>query len=181
MADDRELLKARFAVLGAPRNAGVSATRGQSPIAIKDTIGQSTVMPIPTIGDERIVLKIRRTQSRGVTGKITFSVHFIAELPPASREAVSRYGFGKVILYQKDLRLKLTLNVFRMLWRAFWLWVTRRTWRITVNDLVDGRVIAARDVLEMLDVENDIRGAAETFAKILRTAAKFGGEEVIDL
>lgn len=63
----------------------------------------------------------------------------------------------------------------------FWLWITRSRWQITVNDLMKGRTVKCNNILEVLEVEKDIRAAAEIFAAILRAASWFGGEEVVEL
>ena len=43
------------------------------------------------------------------------------------------------------------------------------------------RVPGAGGLLEVLEVEKDIRDAAEVFGKILRAASWFGGEEIVEL
>ena len=132
-------------------------------------------------GLDKIQLKIRRSQAKGVIRGVQFNVHFIAELSDDALQATDHYRFGKTVLYQKDLELKLTLNVLAALWRVFWLWITRSRWQITVNDLTKGRTVKCKDILEVLQVEKDVRTAAELFADILRAASWFGGEEVVDL
>ena len=54
-------------------------------------------------------------------------------------------------------------------------------WQITVNDLTKGRTVKCRDIIEVLEVEKDVRAAAEIFADILRAASWFGGEEIVEL
>ena len=61
------------------------------------------------------------------------------------------------------------------------LWFTKNRWRITVNDLVRGRKLTAKNVIDMLEIEADLRKAADMFAQVLRAAAWFGGEEIIEL
>jgi uncharacterized protein (DUF433 family) len=52
---------------------------------------------------------------------------------------------------------------------------------VTVTDLVQGKRIECKNILEMLAVEGQIREAALTFKQVLDAAAHFGGEEVIAL
>jgi hypothetical protein len=145
--------------------------------------------PLPTTepgrgmlpGQDQMKIKIRRDQVTGITGNVTFTVNFIAELSPEAREAVRRYRFGKTILYYKDPQLDPSINIFRLLWRMVWLRLTRKRWQINVNDLVHGRTIQCKDILEVLDVEERIMGAAKSFAAVLRAASWFGGEEVVAL
>jgi hypothetical protein len=116
----------------------------------------------------------------GLTGKVTFCVNFIAELSPEARDAVRRYRFGKTVVYQKDVKLDRSINIFRLLWRVLWLLLTRKRWQITISDLVHGRTIQCKDILEVLDVEESITAATRTFASVLRAASWFGGEEIVD-
>ena len=180
MADDRAVLKARFATLG-QRAAGppplpVAATSEAVPICdtLANPVGAAPVYP------DKIQLKLRRSQSQSF-GTVAFSVHVIAELAPAARRAVEHYKLGTTILYQKDLELKFTLNFVLALLRYVILLLTRKRWQITINDLVKGRTVSAKNVVELLRIEADIRQAAETFAKVLRLAATFGGEELVEL
>lgn len=132
-------------------------------------------------GQDNMKVKIRRDQVTGITGKVTFTVNFIAELSPEAREAVKRYRFGNTVLYAKDPKLDPTINIFRLLWRMLWLRLTRKRWQINVNDLVNGRTIQCKDILEVLDAEERVMGAAKSFASVLRAAAWFGGEEIVAL
>lgn len=176
--DDRQALKARFAAFGPPPLPAATEPAGRP---IDDLLSDPKVRPVMTPGFDRVQLKVRRNQNKHLVGGVGFSVHFIAELSPEARAAVKHYRLGDAILFQKDLRLKLTANIFVALWRVLKLWLTRKRWRVTVNDLVQGRTLSAKDVIDMLEIEADMRQAAETFAAVLRAAAFFGGEEVIEL
>ena len=52
---------------------------------------------------------------------------------------------------------------------------------VSVNDLVQGKRIECKSILEMLAVEDQIKEAALTFKQVLNAASHFGGEEVIAL
>jgi hypothetical protein len=178
--DDRDLLKARFSQFTNAREM----TPPHSPDNHRQTIETDRMSPNEPVmrkGLDKLQLKIRRSQVKGLTGGVQFNVHFIAELSPDAHQAVAHYRFGRTVLYQKPLELKLSFNVFVALWRMFWLWITRARWQITVNDLVKGRSVKCKDILEVLQVEQDVRTASELFADILRTASWFGGEEVVEL
>lgn len=177
--DDREALKARFSAFHNPAATPPPEPSKEITAPIADTLHEKA--PVMQRGQDRIKLKIRRSQNKAMMRGIGFSVHFIAELSPDARKAVDHYGFGKVVLFEKDLKLKLTANPLKIIWRFLKLWLTRSRWQITVNDLVKGRTISCKDILEMLEVEEDIRQAAKLFANVLRTAATFGGEDLIDL
>jgi hypothetical protein len=142
---------------------------------------RSQHMRVMQPGQDNMKVKIRRDQVTGMTGKVTFTVNFIAELSPEARNAVKRYRFGNTVLYAKDPKLDPTINIFRLLWRLVWLRFTRKRWQINVNDLVNGRTIQCKDILEVLDTEERVMGAAKSFASVLRAASWFGGEEIVAL
>ncbi len=178
--DDRDALKARFSDFTNSR-AMPPPIPAEAERHSVETKRVSPNEPVMRKGFDDIKLKIRRSQAKGMVRGVKFEVHFIAELSPEALQAVSHYRFGRVPLYQKPLELKLTFNFLVALWRAFWLFITRSRWQINVNDLIKGRSVKCHSILEVLEVEKDIRVAAELFADILRAASWFGGEEVIEL
>jgi uncharacterized protein (DUF433 family) len=52
---------------------------------------------------------------------------------------------------------------------------------VCVYDLVHGKRIEVKDIVEMLAVEDQVKEAARTFSQVLSAAAHFGGEEVIEI
>ncbi len=178
--DDREALKARFSQFTNAREMPPPIPEEQESRSI-ETDSLSPNEPVMRKGLDQIRLKIRRSQAQKLVGGVAFHVHFIAELSPDAQKAVEHYRFSKTVLYQKPLELKVTFYVLVALWRALWLWITRSRWQITVNDLIKGRTVKCKDILEVLEVEKDVRIAAELFADILRAASWFGGEEVVEL
>lgn len=179
--DDRHALKVRFASFGTEAPPPLPDRDGHVARSVSDLLSNASSPQVMPQGFDRVQLKVRRSQNNRIVGGVGFSVHFIAELSPEARNAVRHYRLGNAVLFQKDLNLKLTANLIVAIWRVFKLWFTRRRWRVTVNDLVQGRTLTAKDVIEMLDIESDMRKAAETFAKVLRAAAWFGGEEIVEL
>jgi hypothetical protein len=178
--DDRAALKARFSGFTNARTLQAPAGHEDEPKStVTDTLTANE--PVMREGFDQIKLKVRRNQKRSAWGKVGFSVHFIVELSPDARDAIKHYNFGKTVLYQKALDLKFSPHGFVMAWRALWLFITRSRWQITVNDLVRGRTVHCRYVLDVLETEDDVREAAAVFAKILRAASWFGGEEVVEL
>ncbi|MEL7544740.1 MAG: hypothetical protein AAGJ70_13320 [Pseudomonadota bacterium] len=178
--DDRAALKARFSGFTNARLMHPPEGEDEQPVLLL-TDSLSANEPVMRSGFDEVKLKIRRSQSKGVFGGVAFKVHFVAELSSDARDAVFYYRFGKTVLYQKPLELKLSLYALVMFWRSLWLWLTRSRWQITVNDIVRGRTVTCKNILDVLQTEDDIREAAETFVKILRAASWFGGEEVVAL
>lgn len=178
--DDRAALKARFSNFTNARTLQAPNGHEETPRSVT-TDQLSANEPVMREGFDQIKLKVRRNQTRSTFGKVGFSVHFIVELSPDARDAIKHYGFGKTVLYQKPLELKLSFNMFVILFRTLWLWITRSRWQITVNDLVRGRTVHCQKILDVLQTEEDVREAAALFARVLRSASWFGGEEVVEL
>jgi hypothetical protein len=51
---------------------------------------------------------------------------------------------------------------------------------ISVNDLVNGRTIECKDILEIIDAEDSIRDACKTLKTLLDACSGFEGEEIIE-
>ncbi len=122
-------------------------------------------------------LLLRRDQKSGLIGKITFTLTVRADLSPEEVANIKKYKLGDSMLYE---RAKVTggeglLGVAH----RFALRMINLT--LSVNDLEKGKTIDCKDIVEMLAVEEQIREAAHTFQAVLRAAATFGGEEVIDI
>jgi hypothetical protein len=178
--DDRAALKARFSGFTNARTLQApSGNEDQPRTILTETLTANE--PVMRAGFDQIKLKVRRDQKKSAFGKVGFSVHFIVEMSPDAHDAIKHYQFGKIILYQKPLELKFSLNMFVVMWRGLWLWLTRSRWQVTVNDLVRGRTVHCRHILDVLQTEDDVREAAALFGKILRAASWFGGEEVVEL
>ena len=123
-------------------------------------------------------LLLRRDQKTGLLGgKITFTLNVRAELAPDEVEHVKKYKMGDTMLYQKfgvEGGSGLLGVASRLAFKAV-------NVTVTVNDLVNGKHIQCKDIVEMRAVEEQIKEASQTFKEVLETAAHFGGEEVIEL
>ena len=51
---------------------------------------------------------------------------------------------------------------------------------ITIDDLINGKRVESKDIIEMLAIEEQIKQACENFKIVLETMANFGGEEVVE-
>lgn len=123
-------------------------------------------------------LLLRRDQRSSLLGKVVFSLTVRADLSDEERANIARYKLGDTQLYSSHEVLdrgKGLLGVAsRLAWKAIIL-------TITVNDLMAGKRVEAKDIVEMLAIEDQIREAAQTFKAVLDAAAQFGGEEVIEI
>lgn len=134
-------------------------------------------------GDIKMQLRLHRSQrSSGiVSSKIVFTLSAQVDLTPDEIENVRRYKMGKEIVFSKE-RVTPDFsgeNTWRGIARNLAFAATVLT--ITINDLVKGRVIECKDILEMLAIEEQIHSACRTFKEILQSAAYFDGEEVIEI
>jgi len=123
-------------------------------------------------------LLLRRDQRSGLLGKVIFQLDVRAEISPEEMTNIQRYKLGNTMLYTKseivDPGSGLLGLASRMAFHAMNI-------SVTVADLVQGKRIECKNILEMLAVEGQIREAALTFKQVLDAAAHFGGEEVIAL
>ena len=128
-------------------------------------------------------LRLRRSQRSGgmMSNKVVFSLEMQVNLSPEELEYVDRYKMGKEVLFSKER------VAFDRSEEGSWSGVARNlaaaatVLTISINDLVTGRVVECKDILEMLDVEEQIRSACHTFNSILQAAAQFDGDEIIEI
>lgn len=139
-------------------------------------------------------LLLRRDQRSGILGgKIVFTLDVRASLTDDEKANIKKYKLADTLLYSSHERtgpgpldlLKAggimgvaALGAIEMGTRLAF---KAMTLQIAVKDLVDGKHIECKDVVELLAVENQIREAAMTFKNVLDAAAQFGGEEVMEL
>lgn len=122
-------------------------------------------------------LLLRRDQRSGLLGKVIFTLDVRAELTPYELSNIKRYRLGDTELYASHQITPGTglLGVAsRLAFKAI-------TLQITVNDLASGKRIDAKDVVELIAIEEHILEAAKTFKQVLDAASHFGGEEVIEI
>ena len=125
-------------------------------------------------------LLLRRDQRSGMMGmgSMVFVLDVRAEIQPEERDHIARYKLGKTVLYSRgeivDPGSGLLGLASRLAFKAMNI-------SVTVDDLVGGKRVECKDIVEMLAVEEQIVEAAKTFKSILFAAAWFGGEEVVEL
>lgn len=94
---------------------------------------------------------------------------------------IKRYKMGQEVLYSKD-RVAPDKSG-----EASWKGIARNLaaaatiLTIRIDDLIKGTKVECKDILEMMDVEEQIVTACQTFKNILASMAHFDGEEVIEL
>lgn len=123
-------------------------------------------------------LLLRRDQRSSMLGKMIFQLDVRAEITHEEMESIRRYKLSDTVLYTKgeivDPGRGLLGLASRMAFHAMNI-------SVSINDLVNGKRIECKNILEMLAVEEQIKEAAMTFKQVLNAAVFFGGEEAIAL
>lgn len=123
-------------------------------------------------------LLLRRGERSSVLGKPVYALEMRAELSNEERGWIDKYKFGSSVLYTRKGAPPQARN-WAEAGQVLLHVMTDLT--VTVHDLVHGKKVECKDIMEMLAVEQQIREAAQNFANVLRAASQFGGEEVIAL
>jgi hypothetical protein len=123
-------------------------------------------------------LLLRRDQRNGMLGKVVFALDVRADLSAEEQTNIRKYKLGETQLYASHV---MTDRGTGLMGLASRLAFKAMTISVSVNDLVNGKRIECKDIVEMCAVEDQIREAAQTFKQVLEAAAHFGGEEVLEL
>jgi hypothetical protein len=128
-------------------------------------------------------LKLVRSQKSGMMGmgKVKFSLFAQTALTPEEADNVKKYKMGDEVLYN---RTKVDTSAIPMMgvMAGFASSIAARAMNLTVTvaDLVHGKTIECKDIVEMRAAEEQIKEACSVFKQVLESAAAFGGEEVIE-
>ena len=125
-------------------------------------------------------LLIRRDQKKTLMGNAVFQLDARAELSAQEREWIGKYKMGKTVLYtkfEKDSPIAMGSGLLGVAGRLAFRMMNVQ---VTVDDLVNGKHIEVKDIVEMIAVEEQLKQAAATFCEILKAAGTFGGEELVD-
>jgi hypothetical protein len=124
-------------------------------------------------------LLLRRDQRSGMLGgKPIFTLDVRASLTPDELANIKKYKLSETELYSNDPLADRGSGMLGLASRVAHRAITTSVW---VKDLENGKHIEAKDVVELLAIEGQIREAATTFKAVLDAASHFGGEEVIEL
>ena len=125
-------------------------------------------------------LLLRRDQQTAglMRSTITFAITVRAEVSQQERNNIQKYKLGESVLYTRG---ELTDKGSGLLGLASRAAFHMMNISVSVNDLVNGKRIECKDIMEMLSVQEQIKEAAGNFKAVLDAAAHFGGDEVIEL
>lgn len=117
-------------------------------------------------------LLLQKSQKSGLMGGVKFQLTAKAKLTPDEQDAVKKYKLGETLLYEKPNDGPNMNSTISMLAYRF------AVPRVTVTDLIEGKSIEAKDVVEILDAEVQLLKAAEVFHRVLSATGTFGSETV---
>ncbi len=119
-------------------------------------------------------LVIKRTKKSGFSGKSKYELYVRADVTEEEATLIRENSLGKHIVTYHD-KGGVAEGFFSALMKMI------RDTRMTVDTFVRGTTFTCKDVTELIEIEDETRGAALTLRTILEIARTFGGEEVIDV
>ena len=136
----------------------------------------------------KMQLRLKRGQKAGMTGNVTFKLYFIVDLDTEEAAALQKYKFGKDVVYETPKGAAALSGLrgaegFGETGRGLVSTLAAKALNqiLTVNDMVNGKEIACKDIGEMIAAEEQIREACNGLSRILYACRNFEGEEIIDV
>ncbi len=124
-------------------------------------------------------LLLHRSHRPGLFGdRVIYRLDVRADLTEGEKADITTYGLAGTPLYQ---RLEVAERGRGLLGMAFRLTFKAANLTVNVRDLIEGKRVECADILEMLSLEDQVREAARSFSLVLTAAARFDGDEVVDL
>ena len=117
-------------------------------------------------------LLLRREQAGGMLGGVKFQLTAKANLKPEEAEAIKKYKMGDLVLYEKPTAPPDSNSFMSLAKHRF------MVPRIQVRDLVEGKTIETKDIVEAMGAEAQLKDAAGALHSMLQAAVAFGGETV---
>lgn len=111
---------------------------------------------------------------------VLFSLAAQVDLTAEESEYVKKYKMGSNVVYNKD-RVNPEMHDYKSgkgIMRN--LSAIALNINLTVDDLVRGRTIECKDIIEIIDAEQSVKSACANLKGLLDACAGFEGEELID-
>ena len=130
-------------------------------------------------GLPQMKLLLRRSERTGALGGLIFVLDIRAELTGEETGWIAKYKLGDLQLYSRKARPDVDTGTVT----GIGLLLLHHALNLTINvrDLVYGKKIECKNILEMLSAEAQVKEAAQNFGSVLRAASQFGGEEVVPI
>ena len=119
-------------------------------------------------------LVIKRSKKSGMTGKSKYELYVRADVTEEEATLIKENSLNKESVAYHD-KTGDAEGFFAILMKMM------RDTNMTVDTLVRGTTFSCKNVLELMEIEDNIRDTALSLRGILEVAKKFGGEEVIDV
>lgn len=112
-------------------------------------------------------LILRKNQSQGIMGGMTFEVRAQAALTDEEQILITKYRQESAVVLQKPL--------------VIWGVKSDRVINITAGQLIRGETFKCKDLGEVLNYCEAAQNACETLKAYIDVARTFGGEEVVEI
>jgi len=124
-------------------------------------------------------LLLKREQRAGTLGgKLAFTLDVRADLSADERWRIAQYKLGSGVLYKGESTMVAGTEDAKH-GNSIVCGGPHPT--VTVSDLENGRRIECKDIFDMLETEQQIKEAAQTFKHMLDACKQFGVQGVIEL
>lgn len=117
-------------------------------------------------------LLFNREHKSGMMGGLKLSLTATAQIDEEEKKLVKDFKMGELLIYEKENAGVNTNSVKSMFIYKF------LVPRITVSELIAGKTIEAKDLIEILSAEEQIRKAGEYLHYLLVRAKRFSEETV---
>lgn len=128
-------------------------------------------------------LLLRRSQKSGMLGGTKYTLYVRAQLSEEESSLVKHNHLaGELLVYhERDTGPGLFSAAKSKGGLTDFVVSKMRDTELTVAKLIEGAELSCENVAQLLAVEDQVKGAALTLKAYLDAAAKFGGEEVLDM
>jgi hypothetical protein len=119
-------------------------------------------------------LLLTRSERGGLMGGVKFSLMARVQLSAEELAHYKRYKLGDVVLYERGGDKLATASGTLSILAARMAYL-----KVTAADLISGKSIEVKDIVDVMNAQDQIKEAVEIFSKIMRAASTFEGEEVL--
>ena len=124
-------------------------------------------------------LKITRSQKKAgmISKEIVFILDVKSQLTEEEKFAVQEYGLGKMVIYNSESSRKHLDNIGGggLLKAATSLAMSKMSLNISIDSLMQGKVVECKSLDEVMSAEEAIREACENMKSYIKVASHFDG------
>jgi hypothetical protein len=132
-------------------------------------------------------LKIKRSQTSSMLGKVVFVLNARADLTQEEKHLVQKYKLGRTVIYDSAAKAKQLASAGAgfssggaggLLKGTLSLAMSKLSLSITIDSLTGGQTIESKELDEMLGAEQAVIEGCQSLKAYLTAAATFDGREV---